>query len=185
MIFRLMGVDVARFLAHYGEDSILGDEVSQMIRNLHNSREYDLPRAKVWEGLRDLTRAPRYVPNLTGVEILTEQTEGVGASRRVFQKNGKPLDETVEEWEDGYGFKLRLHNGDKPPAPFPEAWFDYRIADAPDGGTFFRPALIYGVPAGIFGKLMNALPIRRFSLKIDHHATELAPGVAPGGHGMG
>jgi len=125
----------------------------------------DLPRAKVWEGLRDLTRAPRYVPNLTGVELLTAQTEGVGASRRVFQKNGKPLDETVEEWEDGYGFKLRLHNGDKPPAPFPEAWFDYRIADAPDGGTFFRPALIYGVPAGIFGKLMDALLIRRFALK--------------------
>ena len=38
MLFRLMGVDVARFLAHYGEDSILGDEVSQMIRNLHNSQ---------------------------------------------------------------------------------------------------------------------------------------------------
>ena len=48
MIFRLVGVDVARFLTRYGEDSILGDEVSQMIRNLHNSREYDLPRAKVF-----------------------------------------------------------------------------------------------------------------------------------------
>jgi hypothetical protein len=48
MIFRLMGVDVGRFVGHYGEDSILGDEVSQMIRNLHNSREYDLPRAKVF-----------------------------------------------------------------------------------------------------------------------------------------
>ena len=39
MIFRLMGVDVGRFRAHYGEDTILGNEVSQMIRNLHNSRE--------------------------------------------------------------------------------------------------------------------------------------------------
>jgi hypothetical protein len=48
MIFRLMGVDVARFRAHYGDDTILGDEVSQMIRNLHNSREYELPRAKVF-----------------------------------------------------------------------------------------------------------------------------------------
>jgi len=125
----------------------------------------DLPRAKVWEGLRDLSRAPRYVPNLTGVELTTAQTEGVGASRRVFQVKGKPLDETVDAWEDGFGFKLRLHNGDKPPAPFPEAWFDYRIADAPDGGTFFRPALIYGVPGGIFGKLMNALLIKRIALK--------------------
>ena len=48
MIFRLIGVDVARFLTRYGEDSILGDEISQMIRNLHNSREFDLPRAKVF-----------------------------------------------------------------------------------------------------------------------------------------
>jgi hypothetical protein len=48
MIFRLMGVDVARFRAHYGEDTILGDEVSELIRRLHNSREYDLPRAKVF-----------------------------------------------------------------------------------------------------------------------------------------
>jgi uncharacterized membrane protein len=124
-----------------------------------------LPRAKVWEGLRDLTRAPRYVPNLTCVELMTDQHEGVGASRRVFQKNGKPLDETVVEWEDGFGFKLRLHNGDKPPAPFPEAWFDYRIADAPDGGTLFRPALIYGVPGGLFGTVMNALLIKRIALK--------------------
>jgi hypothetical protein len=37
MIFRLIGVD-----------TILGDDVSQMIHNLHNSREYDLPRAKVF-----------------------------------------------------------------------------------------------------------------------------------------
>jgi flavin-dependent dehydrogenase len=42
MIFRLAGVDVERFRARFGPDSILGDEVSQMIRNLHNSREYKL-----------------------------------------------------------------------------------------------------------------------------------------------
>jgi glycine/D-amino acid oxidase-like deaminating enzyme len=48
MIFRLQGVDVPRFLAAYGEDSILADAVMQMIKNLHNSREYVLPRAKVF-----------------------------------------------------------------------------------------------------------------------------------------
>jgi glycine/D-amino acid oxidase-like deaminating enzyme len=48
MIFRIAGVDVGRFLARFGPDSILGDDVSQMIRNLHNSRDYDLPRAKVF-----------------------------------------------------------------------------------------------------------------------------------------
>jgi hypothetical protein len=48
MLFRLMGVDVGRFRAHYGPDTIMGEEVSQMIRNLHNSREYDLPRSKIF-----------------------------------------------------------------------------------------------------------------------------------------
>ena len=71
MVFRLMGVDVQRFRAHYGEDSILGDEVSQMIRNLHNSREYDLPRAKVF-----LYPTPR--PN----ELLCNCTRIVGRDGR-------------------------------------------------------------------------------------------------------
>lgn len=48
MIFRLQGVDVARFLSAYGDDSILAEPVMQLIKNLHNSREYALPRAKVF-----------------------------------------------------------------------------------------------------------------------------------------
>jgi glycine/D-amino acid oxidase-like deaminating enzyme len=71
MIFRLMGVDVARFVAHFGADTILGDDVSQMIRNLHNSREYDLPRAKVF-----LFPTPR--PN----ELLCNCTRVLGADGR-------------------------------------------------------------------------------------------------------
>ena len=71
MIFRLMGVDVARFRAHYGEDTILGDAVSKMIRNLHNSREYDLPRAKVF-----LFPTPR--PN----ELLCNCTRIIGREGR-------------------------------------------------------------------------------------------------------
>jgi uncharacterized membrane protein len=122
----------------------------------------DLPRAVVWEGLRDLTRAPRYVPNLTGVEITTARQEGVGASRRVFQTNGKSLDETVESWDEGEGFTLKLHNGEKPLAPFKAAWFDYRLADAEDGGTIFKPALSYVMPWGMLGRGVDALFIRRF-----------------------
>jgi glycine/D-amino acid oxidase-like deaminating enzyme len=71
MIFRLMGVDVDRFVATYGPDTILGDDVSQMIRNLHNSREYELPRAKVF-----LFPTPR--PN----ELLCNCTRVLGADGR-------------------------------------------------------------------------------------------------------
>ena len=71
MIFRLMGVDVPRLRAHYGEDTIMGDEVSQMIRNLHNSKEYDLPRSKIF-----LFSTPR--PN----ELLCNCTRIIGRDGR-------------------------------------------------------------------------------------------------------
>jgi uncharacterized membrane protein len=125
----------------------------------------NLPRETVWEGLRDLSRAPFYVPNLTATEFTTAKHTGVGASRRVFQTNGKPLDETVESWDEGYGFLLKLHNGDKAPAPFKKAWFDYRIADAPDGKTYFLPSLIYELPWGPIGALLNLLIIGPFARK--------------------
>lgn len=48
MIFRMQGVDVDRFLATYGDDSIMGEEVSKTIQRLHNSEEYRLPRAKIF-----------------------------------------------------------------------------------------------------------------------------------------
>jgi FAD dependent oxidoreductase len=79
MIFRLMGVDVERLHAHYGDDTILGDEVSQMIRNLHNSREYDLPRAKVF-----LFPTPR--PN----ELLCNCT-------RIIGRDGRELNPLIVE----------------------------------------------------------------------------------------
>jgi hypothetical protein len=48
MIFRLQDVDLPRFLAAQGEDSILGQAVTDEIVRLHNSREYDLPRSKIF-----------------------------------------------------------------------------------------------------------------------------------------
>ncbi|MBA4741841.1 MAG: FAD-dependent oxidoreductase [Azoarcus sp.] len=48
MIFRLQGVDVERFLAAYGPDSILGADVMQAIVEANASGRYRLPRAKVF-----------------------------------------------------------------------------------------------------------------------------------------
>jgi hypothetical protein len=48
MIFRLQGVDVERFVATYGPDSILGADVMQAIAEANASGRYRLPRAKVF-----------------------------------------------------------------------------------------------------------------------------------------
>lgn len=48
MIFRLLGVDTAAFLAAYGRDTIMPPAVTQMIEAGQKSGRYALPRSKIW-----------------------------------------------------------------------------------------------------------------------------------------
>jgi len=65
MIFRLMGVDVGRFKAQYGEDTIMPDRISELIRRKDNLGEYNLPRAKIW--LFPTTRPGELLCNCTRI----------------------------------------------------------------------------------------------------------------------
>lgn len=65
MIFRLMGVDTQRFLAAYGQDTIMGEEVSALIREKGAGNAYRLPRAKIW--LFTTTRPGELLCNCTRV----------------------------------------------------------------------------------------------------------------------
>jgi hypothetical protein len=65
MIFRLQNVDVPRFLAHYGADSIMGEEVSALIRAANSSRSWVLPRGKIF--LFPTPRANELLCNATRV----------------------------------------------------------------------------------------------------------------------
>jgi len=47
MIFRLGGVDTERFLRAYGEDTIMPEEVTELIKAKHG-HGYFLPRSKIW-----------------------------------------------------------------------------------------------------------------------------------------
>ncbi|MFT3663497.1 FAD-dependent oxidoreductase [Piscinibacter sp.] len=71
MIFRLSGVDMPRFLAARGPDSIMDDSVSKTIQRLHRANEYQLPRAKIF-----LFETPR--PN----ELLCNATRIIGRDGR-------------------------------------------------------------------------------------------------------
>jgi hypothetical protein len=79
MIFRLQNVDVPRFLAAHGPDSILGDAVTAAIRAANGTDGYVLPRAKVF-----LFPTPR--PN----ELLCNATRIVG-------RDGRELDPLIVE----------------------------------------------------------------------------------------
>jgi hypothetical protein len=123
--------------------------------------EVALPVADAWERLRDLSRPDMYVQGLTAVELTTEQREGVGASRRVTQGKSLRLDETVTGWEEGKGFTLRLHRGEKGPIPPLTAhFFDYGLRQN-EGRVFLHNQMRYQVGLGLFGALVDKLLLRR------------------------
>jgi glycine/D-amino acid oxidase-like deaminating enzyme len=110
MIFRLAGVDVERFRARYGPDTILDDEVSQMIRNLHNSSEYNLPRAKIF--LFPTTRPGELLCNCTRVLggdgrelnplLVDDLTEAEIQGRRQVREYARFLRDRLEGCENSF-----------------------------------------------------------------------------------
>src|SRR5690606_20303346 len=64
MIFRLQGVDTARFVAEYGHDTIMPPAVSELILGAQ-AQGQDLPRAKIW--LFTTTRPGELLCNCTRI----------------------------------------------------------------------------------------------------------------------
>jgi hypothetical protein len=114
-----------------------------------------LPREQAWEKLCDISLAHHYVPGLVRTDVVTERREGVGASRYVYRNAKSYIQETVTEWQEGEGFRIRLHKGDKPAAPFREAWFRYHLADAGDDRTLFTASMDFSLPWGALGRWLE------------------------------
>ncbi len=120
----------------------------------------DLPMAQAWALLQDFSVPHRYVPGLVRTEIVSGQSRGVGAHRRVFEEDGDFLEETVIEWSEGRGFVLRLHEGDRPMMPFRRAEFSYRLSSLGANSTQVDLALIYQLPGGAVGEVLGDWLIR-------------------------
>ena len=117
-----------------------------------------MPRAAAWEKLSDLSLAHHYVPGLVRSEIITATKMGLGASRRVYQSETRCIDETVIEWQEGQGFLIRLHRGDKgAPPPFREATFRYWLEDAGVDATRLTTTLAYTPRWGVLGRMLDRL----------------------------
>lgn len=111
----------------------------------------EVPREEAWKKLQDISLAHHYVPGIVRTEIVSDTTQGTGASRYVYRSASSYIQETVEEWDEGYGFTIRLHRGDKPAPPFKQAWFSYRLEEASPKTTRFTATLRYELPGGRLG----------------------------------
>lgn len=127
-----------------------------MTQEVHAQTVIDIPINRVWTKLRDISLAHNYVPGIVKTEIVSEQTEGVGASRYVYRNAKSYIQETVEEWQEGSGFLIHLHKGEKPAPPFRDAWFRYALEDCGNGQTRLTTSLIYDMPWGGFGDWLGA-----------------------------
>lgn len=155
----------------------------------------DLPRSAAWAKLEDLMLAERYVPGVTRIEIVTPHDRGIGACRKVYTEKRPPFDETVVEWIEGYGFTVRVHDGDKPSPPFRAFRFRYRLDDAPGGKTRFTATMIYELPWGVLGRVLDAVVMRRIvgrmaqtiahNVKRVYESDARAGKIAPGEKGAG
>ena len=115
----------------------------------------ELPMAQAWEKLQDFSQAHNYVPGLTDTQIVSEQSRGAGAHRRVY--SGKRyLEETISDWREGSGFTIRLHKGEKPMPPFKQAEFVYQLSEESDRQTLVELTLCFTMPLGGLGRFLGS-----------------------------
>lgn len=126
-----------------------------MTRTVSAQVVMDLPRSAAWDKLRDISLAHNYVPGVVKTEIVSAQDEGVGASRYVYRNKVSYIQETIVEWDEGQGFLIRLHKGDKPAPPFRNAWFRYELEDQGDDKTLFTATLEFEMPWGALGNWLG------------------------------
>ena len=120
----------------------------------------DLPIDAAWQKLANLGLAHHYVPGIVDTRITTSNTSGVGASRNVYQKRGGFLQETVTEWNEGRGFTIRLHKGEKD-APFRNASFTYALAPETADRTRATLTMRYEPPGGMMGGVLDGVMLKR------------------------
>ena len=127
----------------------------------------DVGLARAWRTLQDFSVPHNYVPDLSRTQIVSEQRRGVGAHRRVFDKGGDFLEETVIQWREGAGFVLKLHEGDAPMAPFERSEFSYGLASVSQQQTAITLEMTIEMPFGGLGSILGEwfiLPIMEDNL---------------------
>lgn len=111
----------------------------------------EVPVAAAWNYLQDFSVAHNYVPKLSRTQVMSEALSGVGAHRRVYDLKGGYLEESIIAWHEGHGFTIKLHNEDKPLAPFKRAEFSYQLSAIAEPSTVITLRMTIEMPMGFVG----------------------------------
>ncbi|MBI4491714.1 MAG: SRPBCC family protein [Chloroflexi bacterium] len=127
------------------------------------------PRERVWDVLADIGAVANYHPGVARAYYVSEEREGIGATRRCELYPNGSIDETVTAWRPGESYTIEMVRST---APFKQvvAWLGVR----PVGNeTAVRLAVKYTLKFGLVGLLMDRLLVRR-------NFTKMVPAVLAG-----
>lgn len=122
------------------------------MRTVEQSIDIEASPEAVWEVLSDLTAMRAYLHGVKSVDIVSDSSEGVGATRYCVFEDGIELEERVIEWSPGSGYVLETIKAVK--VPMESNRIRFEIAGS-NGGATVRQSMQYRMKGGLLAPLFE------------------------------
>jgi ligand-binding SRPBCC domain-containing protein len=124
---------------------------------LENQVRIEAPPERVWSVLASLDALANYDPGISKAEIVSEVKNGPGAARKCDLAPGGWFKERVGTWRPNEALSFELYE-----CTLPVRALRHTYTLVPDaGGTVVRQRMEYRLKFGPFGRLLDALVVRR------------------------
>ena len=128
-----------------------------LVFHLKHTHHIEVPPAKVWAAMADFPQVARWHPNVKMVDMLSENNQGVGASRRCNFHDGTSVVERITESIEGESFTVELSDFGKQPLAKAHATMSLK---AEGSGSRVSIEMHYQVKYGPLGWLLGATMMR-------------------------
>lgn len=145
--------------------------------SLHHEIRIDAPVEAVWKAVADLAAVQHWNPMVAPARYVSEQREGVGASRHCELKPKGWVEERVWDWNPPHAIGLEVTASE-----WPIVFMKWKTELQKDSDvTRMSQAMTYKVKFGPLGALMDVFMIRRMLNKGISEAFEALKRYVVGG----
>ena len=127
---------------------------------IHNEITVNSSVEKIWEALANVEMLDKYDPDVKQSTALTTNKSGLGAKRKVLMRDGKNwFDEKITVFKPNEALTYQLTDCSFPIKGLTHSYSFENIGTQ----TKVKQEMQYTVKFGLFGKLLNAIMIRKQS----------------------
>jgi len=127
---------------------------------IHNEITVNSSVEKIWEALANVEMLDKYDPNVKQSTALTTNKSGLGARRKVLMRDGKNwFDEKITVFKPNEALTYQLTDCSLPIKGLTHSYSFENIGTQ----AKVKQEMQYTVKFGLFGKLLNAIMIRKQS----------------------